>query len=237
MNGQSSSLRVSLVIASLAVILSVDGVLARDRAAVLYDGRSDRAEIALTIDDGYDTDVCRQMLRTLRERHVRATFFPVATNVAAHRSFWRDVATDQDIANHTYGHPLLTVQTDGRIAREIRRAERTIERVIGANILKVLRPPAGAWNDRVRRIAAAAGYPVLLLWDTTAADTGPHSGRDGMVRSALRGTNGSVLLMHCNRQVSADILPRIIAGYRLRGFHFVTVAHLLGRAGYRTRRG
>lgn len=230
------SLRIPLIMASLAVILSAGPVLAGDRATVVYDGLGDRAEIALTIDDGNDTAVCRQMLRTLRERHVRATFFPVATNVAAHPDFWRDVASDHPIANHTTDHATLTALDDRRIRWEIRRAERIIEGVIGRPIVKVLRPPYGAWDDAVRRVAAGSGYPVLLLWDTSAADTALHSTPDGMVRAALRGTNGSVLLMHCNRQVSADILPRIIAGYRRRGFHFVTVAHLLRRAGYVTRR-
>lgn len=223
----------ALVIAGLAVCLAGPTVMAGTRSAVVYDGRKDRAEIALTIDDGDSTPVCRRMLRTLRAEHVPATFFPIGRNVAAHPKFWRNVARDHPIGNHTWDHADLANLNGRHIRREIKRTQRAIERVTGRPILRVLRPPYGAWDGKVRRVAGRLGYPVLLMWDTSAADTSLHSRPVGMVRAALRGTNGSIVLMHCNRSVSADILPRIIDGYRRRGYRFVTVKHLLRHAGYR----
>ena len=71
------------------------------------------------------------------------------------------------------------------------------------------------------------GIETLVMWDTTSADTALHSRPYAMVRSALRGRPGSIVLMHCNRSLSADLLPRIIRGYRARGFRFVTIPELL----------
>lgn len=156
--------------------------------------------------------------------------------MADHPKFWRNVARDYPIANHTQYHGILPNLGKKQIRRQIRNAESTIERVTRKPILKVLRPPGGAYDTRVRWAAWNLGYPVLLIWDTSSGDTSLRSTREGMLRAALRGTRGSVILMHCNRQVSADILPRIIRTYRQRGYKFVTVGHLLRRAGYKTSR-
>jgi hypothetical protein len=56
-----------------------------------------------------------------------------------------------------------------------------------------------------------------------------HSSWAAMLRTAMRGGPGSILLMHCNRSVSATLLPAIIKGYRERGFRFVTVEQLVTR--------
>jgi hypothetical protein len=40
--------------------------------------------------------------------------------------------------------------------------------------------------------------------------------------------------MHCNRSLSATLLPAIIKGYRDRGFRFVTVEQLITRSWART---
>ena len=232
--GIRASYSLALVIAGLLVALSGGTVLARGGAAVIYDGRHDRPEIALTIDDGYNTGVCRQMLSTLRARHVPATFFPIGKNVARNPRFWRNVAKDYPIANHTQFHGILPPLSETRIHRQTRIAEWTVKKFTGKPILKVLRPPGGAWNDKVRRVAGRLGYHTLLIWDTTDADTDLSASPAAMVRAALRGGKGSVLLMHCNHQVSADILPRIIRAYRQRGFRFVTVPRLLERIGYVT---
>ena len=52
-----------------------------------------------------------------------------------------------------------------------------------------------------------------------------------MIASGSRGTNGSTVLMHANRSISAQALPSVIASYRSRGFTFVTVGQLLGIPG------
>ena len=234
LRGTRSAFWLALLTATLTVAMTGISAAARGPAAVVRDGRADRPQIALTIDDGYDTGVCHQMLDTLRSRKVPATWFPIGKNVAAHAHFWRDVARDYPIANHTQFHAILPALGARKIRRQIRLAEWTVQRVTGKPILKVFRPPGGALDARVRWIAGSLGYPVLLIWDTTNLDTDLRASQGERLSAALRGTNGSVILMHCNHQWSADLLPRIIRSYRQRGYRFVTVGHLLKRAGFVT---
>jgi hypothetical protein len=73
-----------------------------------------------------------------------------------------------------------------------------------------------------------------VLWDVTSGDTSRMPLRanvDYLVRSALRGKDGDVLLLHANLPYTTEALPRIIAGYRARGFDFVTVGQLYGVSG------
>lgn len=51
-----------------------------------------------------------------------------------------------------------------------------------------------------------------------------------MLAAAERGTNGSVVLLHCGPNATPYLLPDLIAFYRRRGFRFVTVPKLLGLA-------
>lgn len=184
--------------------------------------------VAITIDDGGDPGVCRRMANILRREDVAATFFIIGRYVAAAPRLWRRIARRFPVANHTMFHALLPPLSDERIARQIGMGAQTIARVTGRRALPYLRPPGGAYDDRVRAIAASRGVRTLVLWDTTSADTAPNSRPSGMVRAALRGGPGSIVLMHCNRSLSARILPLIIEGYRERGFDFVTIPQLLG---------
>ena len=131
------------------------------------------------------------------------------------------------VGNHTYTHSILSGNTTRWIRKEIGQGARVVLRVTGREPARVFRPPGGVVTDRVRQVAAELGWPIVT-WDTSDADTSIGASSSAMLGAALRGTRGSILLMHCNWSWSAALLPRIIAGYRARGYRFVTVTRLLG---------
>ena len=79
------------------------------------------------------------------------------------------------------------------------------------------------------RAAAAAGFPVVVMWDVTGGDSVRHATVAGVVSRAVVGRPGSIVLLHAGPSVTERALPAIIARYRERGFRFVTVPELLGR--------
>jgi peptidoglycan/xylan/chitin deacetylase (PgdA/CDA1 family) len=220
---------IAIALATLASLAPPGLAAARAPAPVIFAGSTAKRVIAITIDDGDSPQVCRSMARTLRQEHVPATFFPIGSNVARSPALWASIAGHFPIGNHTMHHIDLTRVPLARARREIRTQARTVERVTGAAGIPYLRPPYGAEDRDVRRLAGDLGYRALVLWSVTDADTATHSRESGMLRDALRGTNGSILLMHCNAPVAADLLPRIIAAYRAQGFGFVTIPQLLHR--------
>ena len=221
-------LRTSVAGVFLVMAFGVGSVAAADPAVVTH-GPRDEKVIALTFDDGWSTPRCQKILETLVTHDVPATFFPNALYVREHPAFWRRVAElGFPIGNHTTNHRDLTELTGAGVFQEIDRDRKMVERVTGVPMVRVMRPPFGAYDKRTIRQSAKAGFPTLLLWDTTSSDTSRRKSERAMTRDALRGRNGSIVVLHCGPKATPRILPKIIAGYRARGFRFVTIPALLG---------
>ena len=132
-------------------------------------------------------------------------------------------------------HRDLTKLTGAGVFKEIDRDREIVEQITGVRMIRVMRPPYGLYNKLTLRQSARAGFPTLLLWDTTASDTSRHSSERSMLKAALSGRNGSVVVLHCGPKATPRILRRIIKGYRARGFAFVTIPSSSGSNGRRAR--
>jgi len=201
-------------------------------AVVVSHGSRSKPWIALTIDDGGSPTVCREEFDWLRQNHIPATFFPTSNNAKKDPDLWREIAAaGYPIGDHTLSHINLAKAADHSLVRQLIKSRQILEHMIGQPIMPVMRPPAGAYNGHVADFAGSVGYHTLLLWSDTDADTGLHSTPAGMIQRAERGSNGAILLSHCNRQMSADIIPTIVADYLARGFTFVTIPQMLKGSG------
>ncbi len=189
--------------------------------------------VALTFDDGWGSANCQEVVNILLKTRTPATFLPTAQWVVLAPAFWRSVADlGFPIANHTTDHPLMTGLAYADQYQEIDGARSTIERITGHPMIRVFRPPFGAYSAVTREAAAAAGFPVVMNWDTSFADTSRRPGGDlwplaAYFSAATKGTRGSIILGHCGSPVDYQILASVIASYRSRGFTFVTVPQML----------
>ncbi len=206
--------------------LLIPGPVAGSEAPVLEDGGTTEKVVAITIDDGYRPDLCVAMANVLREKGATATFFPVVRNVENSPRPWKRIARDFPVANHTMFHAILPPLDERTIRKQISTGRRVLERILGDGAANEFRAPGGSTSPLVREIVRDEGYRRISGWDTTTADTSLNGKASGMIRNALRGGRGSIILMHCNREVSLEILPAIIDGYRERGFRFVTITEL-----------
>jgi len=214
-----------LLLAAVAAPVDAAGV------RVVRHGPRNANQVALTIDDGWNTPNCRAMLEVLQREHVPATFFPIGMYVKAHASFWREVAQlVYPIGNHTQDHKTLSKLTYQQQLDDIVHARDTIA-AAGIPFVPIFRPPAGAWNADTLVALEAAGYSQMLIWDTTVADTSRHGTDTSHLAQATHGRAGSIVLMHCGPDMTVRLLPKIIASYRSRGYRFVTVPQLLGMPG------
>jgi peptidoglycan/xylan/chitin deacetylase (PgdA/CDA1 family)/heat shock protein HslJ len=226
-------LRVALVavLAALSVLLVAlpmpDPVAAAGPAEVVRRGPNGAKVVALTIDDGWHPGRCGQMFDILVESGVPATWFPNAVYMDRAAGLWRRIAKRHPIANHTTHHRSLPTLSESRMRHEIMSSERRIERMTGRPMSKVLRPPYGAYDRRVLRVAGDLGYDSVALWDISAADTSREATVRSVAKSASRGGPGSVILMHCGPEATPKALPIIIARYACAGFRFTTFEGLL----------
>jgi peptidoglycan/xylan/chitin deacetylase (PgdA/CDA1 family) len=186
--------------------------------------------VAITIDDGNDPGTCRREFEFLRDNHLAATFFPTWVGVVKDKGLWQDIAAaGYPIGIHTLTHRDLTEPgiADHSIRRQLGGARSKIEAIIGRPTLPIFRPTYGHLDPRVLSIAGDLGLHTAVTWSTTSADTARNSKPQGMIDDALSGGRGAIILMHCNKPVSADILPAIAQGYVERGWQLVTLPELL----------
>lgn len=209
-------------------------IVVRQAAEVLTHGPRTGKVVALTFDDGYNPAVCGALVDVLVATKTPATFFPNSVHVVAAPKLWRRVAElGFPIANHTATHPFLPNLGYAAQHDQIWKSRLAIEQVIGGPSLSVFRPPYGAYTPGTLFAAHASGYPTLLNWDVSFADSSRRrNGRpwptSSYVRAASKGRPGSVILGHCGNRIDVAALPGVIASYRSRGFDFVTVPELLG---------
>jgi peptidoglycan-N-acetylglucosamine deacetylase len=187
--------------------------------------------VALTFDGG-PSGFTNEIDRILQRKHARATFFWVGSRIDG----WEKVVKRVDrqghqIANHSWFHDDLTALSAAAVRSQLARTNRLIARLTGERPT-LFRPPYGAVNAQVRRVAADLGMRTVI-WDLDSVDwTSP--GCEEIAARVRRGVrHRSIVLLHDgggNRTQTVCALPRIIRDLRKRGFRFVTVSEALRRA-------
>jgi len=193
--------------------------------------------VALTIDTGGDDKGCLSMLQTLRQRHVRASFFLLGNFVSAHEADARAMAAAGRVGDHSMTHPHFTRLTDARIRQEVLGAEQTIVSVTGADPWPWFRFPFGDHNVHTVSVVNSVGFvPVGWTVDTLGWQ-GTSRGitvAKIVARVLTKLRPGEIVLMHCasNRKdhstLDAHALPLVITQLQHRGYQFVTLDALLG---------
>jgi peptidoglycan/xylan/chitin deacetylase (PgdA/CDA1 family) len=192
--------------------------------------RSTRA-VALTFDDGYDTAACASITRTLRSNGVVGTFFINGLHLKAEPRRWQAILRGQQVGNHTRSHRRLTEASDLVVQRQIMQNEALHERILGWPMLKVLRPPYGAHDRRVRSIAGALGYQYTVLWSVDSRDWQRSATVRSIIDRATGAPPGSIILMHCGPRETPAALASIIRHYRSRGIALAGLDVVLGLDG------
>lgn len=214
------------VVAALVFLLLATAIPTASAASVVTHGPRDRQWVALTFDDGWHAGRCAQIASTLRKRNVTATFFPNGTYVKQNPSRWRSILKGFPVANHTMTHAWLDRLSAAGIRSEIANNEAFIEKVLGRQMLHLLRPPFGAYDAQVLSVAGSLGYR-LVLWDIDSYDWSASSS-SAVVANSTKGTRGSIVLLHCGPSVTPGAINGIINSYRSRGYTFVDLATMFG---------
>lgn len=199
------------------------GAFAGSRSAVAGTG----PHLALTFDDGPDPAVLPGILKALGDRGVRATFFVVGKDAAAHPNLVRAMAAaGHEIENHGYSHRDFTQLSAGEKRDEITRTARLIKDLTGRET-RFFRPPLGAYDTATFRVANAAGHRVVLWTNIGAADVPPPGTAKLVRRVSAAAHEGAVIMLHANRPETAEALPAVLDALMGRGFRLVTLQVLL----------
>jgi peptidoglycan/xylan/chitin deacetylase (PgdA/CDA1 family) len=199
-------------------------------------GNSTRQMVALTFDAGSDAGYTSQILQTLGDAGVKASFSLTGEWSEAHPDLVQAIAAGGHLLmNHSYDHPSFTglstsagpLSTQQRID-ELDRADAVIRSITGQTTKPYFRPPYADFDGSVLCDIYADGYYYLVMW---TVDTMGWNGAtaDEIVQTSLsRAKPGAIYIMHVGSQSEdAAALPRVIDGLRAQGYSFGTVADVL----------
>jgi peptidoglycan-N-acetylglucosamine deacetylase len=183
--------------------------------------------LALTVDDGVNSDVVRMYTQFARDTGVRLTYFVNGTykswtdNLALLRPL---VDSGQiQLANHTWSHPDLTTVPKSRVAEEITRNHKFIKKTYGVDAAPYFRPPYGRYNSAVRAVAADLGYTATTMWSGSLADSTVVTG-DFIVGMAKRYfAPQAIVIGHLNHPPVTAVYPNLVGVIRDRKLRTVTL--------------
>lgn len=188
---------------------------------------TDQKVVALTIDDGPHYKMTPEILKILRDKNVKVTFFVLGVNAEqSPKLLEQEVADGHEIAMHTYSHPSLKSASSQTVMEEFDKAEKVITPIAPKPTL--FRPPGGLYNSKVIETANQRGYKVVL-WSIDPRDwSRPPS--EQVVDTVLKEIKpGSIVLLHDGQYPlpTPEALSIIIDRLRQQGYEFVTVSELL----------
>jgi peptidoglycan/xylan/chitin deacetylase (PgdA/CDA1 family) len=203
-------------------------------ALLVRRGGTERPWIALTLDAGAGAAPTPRILEALRERGITITFFLTGRWMRANPDLVRQMVADgHELANHTVNHPDLTTLDDDAIRRELNETEAMLQEIApGATTRPFFRPPYGAYNERVLRVALAEGY-LPVYWTLDSLDSvGEPKTPEFLVERVTGKLNpddlrGAIILAHCGSDATADALPEILDRFVAMGFEVRKLSEVL----------
>ncbi|WP_406472411.1 polysaccharide deacetylase family protein [Streptomyces sp. NBC_01615] len=187
-----------------------------------------------------------KLIATLRGFKVPATVFMTGRWADEYPEEARDIGRDPqfEVANHSYSHYAFTDDCYGlptvpkdKMRADVERAYTAFKKAGVPHAMPYFRFPGGCYDRTALRALSAVGV-TAVQWDVVSGDAFATDA-DAVARQVLEGVRpGSVVVMHCTRSAAPateEALRTIIPELREKGYRFVKVSELIGRAAGRHR--
>ena len=183
----------------------------------------------LTFDAGYENGYTDAILDVLQKHQVPAAFFVTGDYLTRAADLVRRMTREGHIVgNHTLSHPDMTARSPEEFRGELTGAEERYFDVTGQTMPKFYRPPQGIYDEGSLELAKAAGYRTVF-WSLAYADWDNENQPDpeaAVEKLNSRIHDGAVVLLHATSKTNAEILDRLISGWKDMGYRFAPITEL-----------
>ena len=205
----------------------------KENIANIY--HSDTKRVFLTFDDGPSKNVTTQILDTLKQENIKATFFLLGSRVELYPDIVkREYEEGHYLASHGYSHVYSQIYSSPQaVLDEYNKSVIAIKNAIGEQEYNphLFRFPGGYKGGKYASIKQEAARLleengiVHVDWNCITADAAGNTTTEEFIAEIEKTApkyNSVVVLMHDagNKQSTADALPQIIAYFKDRGFTF-----------------
>ena len=178
--------------------------------------------VALTFDDGPDSEKTEALLDMLKENQVPATFFLIGAQIEGNEKLVKRMNDEgHQIGIHTWRHVDLSCLSEQEQREEIEKSKDMLVSLIGEKDF-VVRPPFGQMNEALE---AWIEYP-MILWSIDTEDWTGKRVIDMTIETAGKVRDGDIILMHDISENSIEGAKAIIDELKRMGYTFLTIEEL-----------
>lgn len=188
--------------------------------------------VAITFDDGPNSEITPKILQLLEAYKAKATFFCIGKHVEAQPDLVkRIIELGHTVGNHTYSHSSSTgFYSKQAIIDEIAKTDDLILQCIGKKS-NLFRPPFGVTNPAISKAIATTKHHVIG-WNIRSLDTVKKDPKKVLKRITKRIKPGAVILLHDSKKITVSVLEQLLLFLQENGYQSVTVDMLFNIEAY-----
>lgn len=183
--------------------------------------------LSLTLDDGVSSEVVGAYAQLAKDTGLRMTFFVngVYSSWTDHVDLLRPMVDDGQIqlGNHTWLHPNLTKLPLAGVAEELRHNHDFLWKTYGVDVRPYFRPPYGAHNANVDKVAGDLGYTVDTLWSGDLGDQVVLPESEIVKNADKYFTAQTIVIGHLNHLPVTHVYGQLVDMIRSRALRSVTL--------------
>lgn len=178
--------------------------------------------IYLTFDEGYEAGYTPQILDTLKENNVNATFFITAHYLNTQSDLVKRMIDEGHIVgNHTVNHKSMPTLTEEKIKTEVMDLHKAIYDKFEYE-MTYLRPPMGEFSEKTLNDIKKLGYKTVMwsfAYEDWNEDKQPNiaEAKNKILNNVH---NGEIMLLHGNSKTNTEVLNDIIKEIKNMGYEF-----------------
>lgn len=193
-------------------------------------GDTQKKNIYLTFDVGYEAGFTENILDTLKKNDVKATFFIVGNYFDSNPDTIKRMDEEGHIvANHTLTHPNMSkMSTFEDFKAQIEPNEQKYKNITGKDMKKYYRPPQGVYNTQNLQDAQNLGYKTIF-WSVAYVDwerDNQPTHQKAMETLLKRVHDGAIILLHSTSKTNMEILDELIHTLKDQGYVFSSLDEL-----------
>lgn len=194
----------------------------------VFVGEADEKKIFLTFDEGYENGYTSQILDTLKEKEVTATFFVTYDYCKSSPELVRRMIDEgHTVGNHSYTHPSFPECSEREITEEIMYLHEYMEENFSYT-MKYIRFPKGEFDEKSLKIAQKCGYKTIF-WSFAHADWDVNSqptAKEAFDKITSQTHNGAIYLLHAVSQANTECLSDVINYWSNNGYTVASITEL-----------
>ena len=197
-----------------------------NRLLPIYSVETDKKQVALTFDCAWGADDIPDIINTLTNNRVSATFFMVGDWINKYPDKVKLLfENDMELGNHSDSHAHVNKMSYKKNVEDMKACNHKIKELTGYET-KFYRGPYGEYNNVVIQAAESLNMKVIQ-WDVDTLDYTGKTPDEMCTRIKKKLRNGSIILMHNDTEYTAQGLEQIINCIMEEGYEIVPLSELI----------